>query len=68
MESQAYDCEEMVKYDTKVENDNEYNLMITNNSPLFLKSVVVTVEEEEEKDNNHKNALIDANINRGNQK
>ncbi|MEK4157244.1 hypothetical protein NYE27_19325 [Paenibacillus sp. FSL R10-2779] len=66
MKSQAYDCEEMVKYDTKVENDNEYNLMITNNSPLFLKSVVVT--EEEEEDNKHKNALIDANINRGNQK
>ena len=40
--------------------------MITNNSPLFLKSVVVT--EEEEEDNKHKNALIDANINRGNQK
>ncbi|MEK4261257.1 hypothetical protein NSS98_19355 [Paenibacillus sp. FSL E2-0274] len=68
MESQAYDCEEILKYDTKVENDNEYNLMITNNSPLFLKSVVVTEEEEEEEDNKHKNALIDANINRGNQK
>ncbi|AIQ75322.1 hypothetical protein NST45_07655 [Paenibacillus sp. FSL R7-0163] len=67
MESQAYDCEEILKYDTKVANDNEYNLMITNNSPLFLKSVVVT-EEEEEEDNKHKNALIDANINRGNQK
>ncbi|MEK8208123.1 hypothetical protein NST41_21180 [Paenibacillus sp. FSL L8-0696] len=65
MKSQAYDCEEILKYDTKVENDNEYNLMITNNSPLFLKSVVVTEEEE---DNKHKNALIDANINRGNQK
>lgn len=65
MESQAYDCEEILKYDTKVANDNEYNLMITNNSPLFLKSVVVTEEEE---DNKHKNALIDANINRGNQK
>ncbi|MEC0129731.1 MULTISPECIES: hypothetical protein [Paenibacillus] len=68
MKSQAYDCEEILKYDTKVENDNEYNLMITNNSPLFLKSVVVTEEEEEEEDNKHKNALIDANINRGNQK
>lgn len=54
-----------VSSDTKVANDNEYNLLISNNSPLFLKSVVVTVEEEKEKDNNQKNALIDANINHG---
>lgn len=52
-----------VSSDTKVVNDKEYNLMITNNSPLFLKSVVVTVEEE--KDNNHINSLIDSNINHG---
>lgn len=30
----------------KTLNDEEYNLTITNNSPLFLKSVVVTVDEK----------------------
>ncbi|MFC3746196.1 hypothetical protein [Paenibacillus sp. GCM10012306] len=51
-----------VSSDTAVPNDKEYNLMITNNSPLFLKSVVVTVEE---KNNNQINSLIDSNINLG---
>lgn len=48
--------------DSKEADDKEYNLMITNNSPLFLKSVVVTVEE---KDNIPINSLIDSNINYG---
>ncbi|WP_238652858.1 hypothetical protein [Paenibacillus piscarius] len=42
--------------------DEEYNLIITNNSPLFLKSVVVTVEE---KDETHINSFIDSNISVG---
>ncbi|WP_150266125.1 hypothetical protein [Paenibacillus tepidiphilus] len=48
--------------DIKIANDQEYNLMITNNSPLFLKSVVVTVNE---KDNNILNSLIGSNVNYG---
>ncbi|MEK5031566.1 hypothetical protein MKY96_08985 [Paenibacillus sp. FSL R7-0302] len=46
----------------KTLNDEEYNLTITNNSPLFLKSVVVTVDE---KDDTHINSQIDSNINVG---
>lgn len=42
--------------------DEEYNLIITNNSPLFLKSVVVTVQE---KDETHVNSFIDSNISVG---
>lgn len=40
----------------------EYNLIIANNSPLFLKSVVVTLEE---KGDAPINALMDSNINHG---
>lgn len=39
---------------------NEYNLMITNHSPLHLKSVVVTFKE---KDGSENNSLIDNDIN-----
>ncbi|ASA23311.1 hypothetical protein [Paenibacillus donghaensis] len=48
--------------DTKVADDEEYNLMITNNSPLYLRSVVVTIEEE---DDVQINSLIDSNISFG---
>lgn len=39
--------------------DNEYNLLVTNNSPLFLKSVVVTVDEGNE---DHKHSLVSGNL------
>ncbi|HBS47483.1 MAG TPA: hypothetical protein DEA91_28960 [Paenibacillus sp.] len=45
--------------DTNIADDEEYNLMITNNSPLNLKSVVVTVEEGDE---TLIESLIDSNI------
>lgn len=45
--------------DTYETDDNEYNLLITNNSPLFLKSVVVTVDEGNE---DHKHSLISGNL------
>ncbi|MFP4976829.1 hypothetical protein ACE6ED_15600 [Paenibacillus sp. CN-4] len=46
-----------------VANDEyQYNLIITNNSPLFLKSVVVALKE---KDDGQINALMDSNINHG---
>ncbi|WP_342439594.1 hypothetical protein NSS79_12565 [Paenibacillus sp. FSL L8-0436] len=48
--------------DTEVEKNEEYNLMITNNSPLDLKSVVVTVKQ---KDTTLINSLIDSNIKPG---
>lgn len=45
--------------DTEAADDEVYNLLITNNSPLYLKSVVVTVDEE---DDVQINSLIDSNI------
>lgn len=48
--------------DTPTAKDEEYNLMITNNSPLDLKSVVVTVDE---KDTIQMDSLIDSNIKLG---
>lgn len=39
--------------------DNEYNLLVTNNSPLFLKSVVVSVDEGNE---DHQHALMSGNL------
>lgn len=48
--------------DTEVVENEEYNLMITNNSPLDLKSVVVTVKQ---KDTTLINSLIDSNIKPG---
>ncbi|WP_438493679.1 hypothetical protein [Paenibacillus sp. IHBB 3054] len=48
--------------DTEVVKNEEYNLMITNNSPLDLKSVVVTVKQ---KDTTLINSLIDSNIKLG---
>lgn len=44
---------------TEIVKENEYNLTISNNSPLYLKSVVVTVEQ---KDTTSTNSLIDSNI------
>lgn len=51
-----------ISSDTNTTNDKEYNLIITNNSPLFLKSVVVALKE---KDDGQINALMDSNINHG---
>ncbi|OZQ76486.1 hypothetical protein [Paenibacillus odorifer] len=48
--------------DVDVTDDQEYNLLITNNSPLFLKSVVVTVDEGNDV---QINSLIDSNIKHG---
>lgn len=44
-------------------NNQEYNLLITNNTPLSLKSIVIEINHE--KNNQNINALIDSNINTG---
>lgn len=55
-------CEGETSNSLAAADNEEYNLTITNNSPLFLKSVVVTVDE---KDDTHINSQIDSNINVG---
>ncbi|ETT34189.1 MULTISPECIES: hypothetical protein [unclassified Paenibacillus] len=52
-------CEGEPSNNLAAADNEEYNLTITNNSPLFLKSVVVTVDE---KDDIHINSQIDSNI------
>ena len=52
-------CEGEPSNTLAVADDEAYNLTITNNSPLILKSVVVTVDE---KDDTHINSQIDSNI------
>ena len=46
------------------ENDTTYNLLITNNTPLFLKSIVIK-RGDVEKNNENTDALIDSNIKTG---
>lgn len=44
--------------------DTTYNLLITNNTPLFLKSIVIK-RGDVEKNNENTDALIDSNIKTG---
>jgi len=48
----------------KTADDNTYNLLITNNTPLFLKSVVIK-SSDIEKNIENTDALIDSNIKTG---
>ncbi len=45
-------------------NNNTYNLLITNNTPLFLKSIVIK-NSDINKNNESADALIDSNIKTG---
>ncbi len=48
----------------KTTDDNTYNLLITNNTPLFLKSIVIK-SSDVDKSNENTDALIDSNIKTG---
>lgn len=48
----------------KTTDDNTYNLLITNNTPLFLKSIVIK-SSDVDKNNENTDALIDSNIKTG---
>ena len=48
----------------KTADDNTYNLLITNNTPLFLKSIVIK-SSDIDKSKENTDALIDSNIKTG---
>lgn len=64
---QGCDKKSISQEENNSNNNKEYNLVITNNTPLYLKSIDVKLYEDNgiQKNGKEINALIDSNINTG---